>query len=95
MKCYWFNKLCCVPECFNSSTEGEGCFKEYFDLPAESQARLKWLTAILTEDGEDLKVCEDHFKVNLYNIESCFCLNIFLLNNHTYFHASLFDYKGK
>ncbi|ERL92072.1 uncharacterized protein LOC109540226 isoform X1 [Dendroctonus ponderosae] len=62
MKHYWFNKRCCVPECLNLSTEGEGCFKEYFDLPAEPQARRKWLYAILTEDGDDLKVCEDHFK---------------------------------
>jgi len=62
MKFYWFNKHCCVPECFNSSTEGEGCFKEYFDLPAEPQARSKWLKAVFVEDGENLKVCEEHFK---------------------------------
>ncbi|XP_030763931.1 uncharacterized protein LOC115888363 isoform X2 [Sitophilus oryzae] len=59
---YWFNKKCCVPECFNCSTMGDGCLKEYFDLPAESQARTRWLQIILREDGENLTVCEDHFK---------------------------------
>lgn len=62
MKYYWFNKICCVPGCGNTSTEGKGCVKEYFDLPAEPQARAKWLKAVLTKDGENLKVCEDHFK---------------------------------
>lgn len=66
MKYYWFNKICCVPGCGNTSTEGKGCVKEYFDLPAEPQARAKWLKAVLTKDGENLKVCEDHFKVNYY-----------------------------
>ncbi|XP_076259483.1 uncharacterized protein LOC143195870 [Rhynchophorus ferrugineus] len=61
MKDYWFNKKCCVPDCTNCSTMGEGCFKEYFDLPAELRARTRWLKAILAEDGDNLKVCEDHF----------------------------------
>ncbi|KAL1490606.1 hypothetical protein ABEB36_013270 [Hypothenemus hampei] len=65
MKLYWFNKICCVPGCTNSSTEGEGCFKEYFDLPAEPTARGRWLKAVLVEDNENLKVCEDHFKVQI------------------------------
>ncbi|XP_066141942.1 uncharacterized protein [Euwallacea fornicatus] len=62
MKYYWFNKICCVPGCGNTSTEGGGCSKEYFDFPAEPQARAKWLSAVCTHDREDLKVCEDHFK---------------------------------
>ncbi|CAG9766874.1 unnamed protein product [Ceutorhynchus assimilis] len=59
---YWFNKRCSVPDCSNSSTEGPGVNKEYFDLPAEPQARKRWLNAILIEDGDDLKICEDHFQ---------------------------------
>ncbi|XP_060535277.1 uncharacterized protein LOC132707434 [Cylas formicarius] len=69
MKFYWLTKKCFVPECTSAFVAGNECVKEFFGLPADCATKLKWLNAILVRDSAELKVCEEHFRVEDFFVD--------------------------